>query len=141
MADTVNVKYIYPANHDGGANPTPVRKVMVNMTNESDGSGETDIVKVRLTDLMKHDGTTPTRSAIEEIKYNIQGMWVRLEWDRSPHAEIAYLGPGTDTKGYRSVGGIVDPGESGDRTGNIILTTINADSGDSYDITLTVRLK
>ena len=141
MADDVGIKYIYPPNHDGGANPVPTRKVTVNFWGLSDGSGETDVIKVRLTDLMKHGGATPTRTAIENIKYNISGMTVRLEWDRAANAPIALLGAGRSELDYRREGGIVDPGEEGDRTGNIILTSLYADSGDSYDITLTVRLK
>ena len=141
MADEVGIKYIYPANHDTGANPVPTRKVVVNFWGLSDGTGETDVIKIRLTDLLTHDGSTPTRTAIENIKYNIRGMTVRLEWDRAANAQIALLGPQSGEFDYRKEGGIVDPGESGDRTGNIILTSIYADSGDSYDISLTVRLK
>jgi len=141
MADSVQIKYIYPSNHDAGVNPVPTRKVTVNMSGLSDGTGETDIVKVRLTDLMKHGGDTPTRTAIEAIQGNIQGMTVLLEWDRAANAQIKMLTPGQYDLDYRPEGGIVDPGESGDRTGNIILTSLYADSGDSYDITLTVRLK
>ena len=141
MADEVGIKYVYPANHQDAPNPIPTRKVVVNMWGLSDGSGETDVVKVRLTDLLKHDGAIPTRTAIENIKYSINGMTVRLEWDRAANAPIALLGPRSDEFDYRQGGGIVDPGEEGDRTGNIILTSEYADSGDSYDITLTVRLK
>ena len=141
MADTVNIQYIYPPNHDGGANPVPTRKVVVNMTGTCDGTGETDVIKVRLTDLMKHGGATPTRTAVEKITYTIFGEIVQLEWDRAAHAPIARLSPGEATMDFRTEGGKVDPGESGDRTGNIILTTVGGDSGDSYDITLTVRLK
>ena len=141
MADDVGIKYLYPANYQDAPNPVPTRKVVVNFWGLSDGSGETDVIKVRLTDLMKHDGSTPTRTAIENIKYNIRGMTVRLEWDRAANAPIALLGPETDEFNYRAEGGIVDPGEDGDRTGNIIMTSLYADQGDSYDITLTVRLK
>lgn len=144
MADTVDVRYIYPPNYDNAPNPFPTRRVVVQMTCASDGTGETDVTKVRLSELMKHDGSTPTRTAIERIEYNIAGMWVKLEWDRAPHAEIAYLGPGSGVKDYRQAGGLVDPGEEGDRTGDIILTSSGYDStaeDDSYDITLTIRLK
>ena len=141
MADSVEVRYLYPPNHEGGANPVPVRKVIVVMAGLSDGTGETDVVKVRLTDLMKHDGSTPTRTAIERIQGSIQGMTVLLEWDRAANAEAALLGPGVYDLDFRTGGGRVDYGEEGDRTGNIILTSLYADSGDTYDLTLTVRLK
>ena len=141
MADDVEVRYIYPPNLEGGANPMPTRKVIVVMAGLSDGTGETDVVKVRLEDLMKHDGSTPTRTSIERIQGNINGMTVLLEWDRAANAEIALLGPGNYDQDYRTGGGRVDYGEEGDRTGNIMLTSLYADSGDSYDLTLTVRLK
>ncbi|MCG7854128.1 MAG: hypothetical protein MIO92_16555 [Methanosarcinaceae archaeon] len=141
MADSAQVHYIYPPNHDGGANPVPTRKVVVGMVGLSDGTGETSVVKVRLTDLMKHDGSTPTRTAVERIQGNIQGMTVVLAWDRALAAGIKMLGPGVYDLDFRGTGGIVDPGEDGDRTGNITLTSLYADSGDTYDLTLTVRLK
>jgi len=141
MADSAQVHYIYPASHDLGANPVPTRKVVVGMVGLSDGTGETSVVKVRLTDLMKHDGSTPTRTAVERIQGNIQGMTVVLAWDRALAAGIKMLGPGVYDLDFRGTGGIVDPGEEGDRTGNIILTSLYADSGDTYDLTLTVRLK
>ena len=141
MADTVDVRYLYPPNYDDMPNPMPTRKVVVQMTGLSDGTGETDVVKVRLSDLLKNNGQTPTRTAIEKIVGNVFGMTVRLEWDRAPNAEIKLLAAGRYNLDYRSVGGLVDPGEEGDRTGNIMLTSLYTDSGDSYDITLTVRLK
>ena len=141
MADAVEVRYLYPPNHEGGANPVPVRKVIVVMSGLSDGTGETDVVKVRLTDLLKHDGATPTRTAIERIQGNVNGLTVLLEWDRAANAEIGLFGPGNYDEDYRPGGGRVDYGEEGDRTGNIMLTSLYADSGDSYDITLTIRLK
>jgi len=141
MADTVDVRYLYPANYDDMPNPTPTRRVVVQMTGLSDGTGETDIVKVRLSDLLMHTGLTPTRTAVEKIVGNVYGMTVQLEWDRAPRAEIKLLGAGRYNLDYHSVGGLVDPGEEGDRTGNIILSSLYTDSGDSYDLTLTVRLK
>ena len=97
-------------------------------------------------DIKKPEDKSPVyainrRDSIENIKYNIRGMTARLEWDRAANASIAILGPDTGEFDYRREGGIVDPGEEGDRTGNIILTSVYADTGDSYDITLTVKLK
>ena len=141
MADSVQIKYVYPPNHDGGANPVPTRKVVVGMVGLSDGTGETKVTKVRLTDLMKHDGSTPTRTAVERIQGNVNGMTVTLGWDRAAAAGIYMLGPGNYDLDFKSAGGLVDPGEEGDRTGDIFLTSSYADSGDSYNLVLTVRLK
>lgn len=141
MADAVAINYVYPPNYDDAPNPMPTRKVVVRMRGLSDGTGETDIVKVRLNELMKHDGQTPTRTAVEKIVGNVYGQTVLLEWDRAPNAEIKLLSPGRYNIDYTDVGGLIDPGEEGDRTGNILLSTVYSDSGDSYDLTLTVRLK
>ncbi len=141
MADAVEIHYIYPPNHDGGANPVPTRKVVVGIVCLSDGTGETKVTKVRLTDLMKHDGSTPTRTAVERIQGTITGMSIVLGWDRAAAAGICLLGPGQHDLDFRNVGGIVDPGEAGDRTGDIFLTSSYADSGDSYNLAITVRLK
>lgn len=141
MADLVQVKYVYPPNYNDAPNPVPTRKVVVGMVGVSDGTGETKVTKVRLTDLMKHDGSTPTRTAVERIQGNVNGMTVVLGWDRAAAAGIYMLGPGNYDLDFRSAGGLVDPGEEGDRTGDIFLTSSYADSGDSYNLVLTVRLK
>ncbi len=88
MADTVDIQYIYPSNYQDAPNPVPTRRVVVNFAGISDGTGETEVTKVRLTDLLKHDGTTPTRTTIEKITATITGMTVLLAWDRAPDAEI-----------------------------------------------------
>ncbi len=141
MADTVDIQYIYPPNHDGGTNPVPTRRVVVNFAGISDGTGETEVTKIRLTDLLKHDGSTPTRTTVEKITATITGMTILLAWDRTPDAEIKLLGSGQHVYDYTFAGGFVDPGEAGDRTGDIMLSSLYADTGDSYDIILTLKLK
>lgn len=146
MADVVNIKYLYPPNmldgdwdeHSGN------KRVIVQLIGLSDGTGEADVIKIALSDLKTLSGAAPKKTAVEWIEYDILGITVSLEWDRAPHAPIALLNASaTITQGkkdWTQISGNVDPGGD-DRTGNILLTTTNADSGDSYDITICLRLK
>lgn len=147
MSDTVKVRWVYPPNWDGNLpDAGGFKRVAIQLTGVSDGTGETDVVKLRLSDLRTPNSNVPKRTAIELIDYQVYGQTVTLEWDRRPHETIAVLNAATGAdsgrRSYQKTGGLVDPGGlTGDATGNILLTTTNADSGDSYDITLVVRLK
>ena len=150
MADTVAVTWIYPPKMQDGQwdEKSGNRRVIVRLTGKSDSTGETDVVKVDLTDLKTQAGNIPQRTVIEKIKWYIAGMAVVLEWDRSPHAEIIRLNDfgfnNAETRvgeiDWSKEGGLLDPGLD-DSTGNIILTSLYTYSGDTYDITLYIRLK
>ena len=145
MADTVSVTYIYPPGMLDGDwdDKSGNRRVIVQLSCNSDGTGETDVIKVDLSDLKTPSGIAPTRTSVEWVKWQIAGMNVALEWDRAPHVEIVRLNSNSlESSGkfdWRSVGGKVDPGGD-DRTGDILLTSTGA-NGNSYDITLGIRLK
>jgi len=146
MADTVAVKWIYPPDmQDGGwDDKSGNRRVVVRLTGSSDGTGETDVVKIDLDLLKTPSGKVPQRTVVEEIKWHVFGMTCVLEWDRTPHAEIIRINEnGVENNGHmcwKDEGGNLDPGLD-DATGDILLTTTNVTSGDNYDITLTLRLK
>ena len=147
MADTVKVRWLYPPNWDGFLpDQGGFKRVVIQLTCMSDGGGETNVVKLNLSELRTPSGKVPTRTAIERVAYTIFGLTVKLEWDRTPNEIIAVLNAAgtvaSDFRDYKRVGGLVDPGEpGGEGTGDILLSTTNADAGDSYDIVLTVRLK
>jgi hypothetical protein len=131
MADTVDVKVQFPG----------TRKRVVHLTNISDGTGESAVVKVDVSALTGPDGSAPTYTAVEEIQYAIQGFTsVRLLWDATTDDEIAVLPSGSGYMNFRDAGGLVDPKSTG-FTGDILLTTAGAVSGATYDITMVVRLK
>lgn len=150
MADTVAVNYLYPIDMLDGDWDEKVgnRRVIVRLLNDSDGTGETDVTKVDLTQLKTVCGNVPTRTAVEWMEWNVYGMKVTLEWDRAPNARIITLNDvgfnnatlDMDRMEWKGFGGLVDPGGD-DRTGNIVLTTEYAVSGDNYDITMCLRLK
>jgi hypothetical protein len=131
MADTVDNKVVFKG----------TRKYAVRLTNISDGTGESAVVKVDVSTLVGPDGSAPTYTVIEEIQYAIQGFTsVRLLWDATTDDEIAVLPSGSGYLNYREIGGLNDPKSSG-TVGDVLLTTAGAVSGATYDITIVLRLK
>ena len=147
MADTVEVRYDYPPNWDGFVPDSGGwRRFVVTFLCASDGTGETDVTKIDISTLRTSSGNIPKKTVVEWIKWQCFGMTVVLEWDRAPQAIIKRINAhGVQSEGfddYREIGGLVDPGgEDEDRTGDILLTSTNADSGDSYEIQMSLRLK
>lgn len=122
MADTVTSTTLVDAG----------RSVVVQLTNESDGTGESAITKLDASAL----AGTPTDLVIEEIIYATQGMAVKLLWDADTDV-LAWTLP-TDDSGhvdFRCVGGLHNNSGAG-KTGDIKLTTVGHTSGDSYNIVL-----
>jgi len=146
MVDTVQVNYLYPPDMLSGGwdEKSGNRRVTVRLAGSSDGTGETDVHKIVLTDLKTTNKNVPTRTAIEWIEWQGLGMGITLEWDRAPNALIARLNQnGVESGGrldWSNVGGLVDPGLD-DRTGDIMLSSSSPDAGDTYDITMCIRLK
>jgi hypothetical protein len=108
-------------------------------TNLSDGTGESGVTKVDISTFNCRNGQGASYSKIERIEYNVNGMTVALYWDHTTDDEIAVLG-GSGIIDQSADGGRVDPKSAGG-TGDILLTTSGHTSGDSYDITLYMRLK
>jgi hypothetical protein len=131
MADTVDSKVVFSGQ----------RRRAVRLTNVSDGTGESAVVKVDVSAITGPDGSATTYTVVEEIQYAIQGFTsVRLLWDATTDDEIAMLPSGSGYLNYKEIGGLVDPKSSG-TVGDILLTTAGAVSGATYDITLVLRLK
>jgi hypothetical protein len=149
MADAVTTQWVYPPNWDETEPDSPftgIRKYVVKLTNVSDGGGESSVIKVNISRLRLPNGDTAVRTVIDKIKYTLNGMAVKLEWDRAAPALIAYLQAGSDSVSdgcldFWKEGGLVDPSDVGDRTGDILLTTVGHAAGDSYDITISFRPK
>jgi len=145
MADTVATTWIHPANWDGNtppANHVGWKRVIVNLTGLSDGSGESDVKKVDISNLKNAQGEVVTRTVVERIDYNIAGLTVFLEWDRAPHEVIAVLGGAAGAAAGSLRQHRADPSDGiSDGTGDILVTTSSATSGDSYDVTLYISLK
>ena len=114
------------------------RRYRVRLTNISDGTGESSVVKVTKSALTNLNGSAPGKLSIEKIEYSIQGFTsVRLFWNHTTPDEIAVLSVGSNWLEYDPP--ISDPGSAG-LTGDIILTTAGAVSGATYDIILHVLI-
>jgi hypothetical protein len=112
-------------------------RLVVKITNLSDGTGESAVVKVDKSTFTNKAGVEPTSLTIESIKGDVVGMEVYLYADHTTDVPIARLGGlGKVDMDFRSVGGIQTAG-AGD-TGDITLTTNGHAAGDSYDLTISM---
>ena len=142
MALTAKTAYIHPQNWDGNL-PTigGWKKVILHLTAICSATGtntdESDVVKLDISSLRKTDGTAPTRTVVKKVNWAIGGFNnVKLSWDRAPSETIITM------SGYGNMcNDIVDPGEAGESTGDILLSTYGAATGAVYSIELEVKLK
>src|SRR3990167_10639729 len=124
MSDTVTSKVVYEN----------FRRLVVHLTNLSDGTGESSVLKVDKSNYQGPNRKEPSQLVIEKIVYDVSSMRVHLQWDRAPAETIAVLqGRGTLDFPQRGAGMFND---NTGATGDILLTTLNQASGDGYDITL-----
>lgn len=116
------------------------RYLVVHLTNESDGTGESAVAKVDISTFTDPHGNTGTYSAIDRIDYSVWGFnYVTLSWDATTDDEIAVL-KGNGVIDFTPEGGKVDPKSSG-TTGDIKLTTDGGADGSGYDILIRMRVK
>jgi hypothetical protein len=140
MADSVDTVVDFNGTH----------KYIVHLSNYSDGTGETTVTKVDRSSLVGPDGVNaPSALVIETIEYDVQGFEaVRIignntDSDDSDEDLAVLSGPGFND--YRKFGGRKPTKKATTLTGivgDILLTTVGtAAAGDSYDITITFKLK
>jgi len=130
------------------------RAYKLHLTCISDGTNETNVVKVDKSTLQSISGGAPSRLDIASVRWNIQGMgYVKLAWDHTtPDTALVLSGNGYDSfsgDGFPEAGGVSgnspsqgllkDPQSAGG-TGNLLLTTFGATGNSSYDITLNLWL-
>jgi hypothetical protein len=132
MADTVRTLTVRNSVRLNG-------RYVVNLTNESDGTGESAVTKVDISTFTTPSGAAATYSAIERIEYSCVGMSVRLHWDADTDDTAAVLA-GSGVIDQSMDGMRVDPRSAGG-TGDLLLTTTGHTSGDTYDITIYMKLK
>lgn len=152
MADAVTVTRLWPANLDQKS-----AVFVYNFTNISDGTGETNVKKVDIATLLNYFGVKPDGLRIEQMRWAIQGMtYVKLGWDRTAAQNTAQLLPaGSGYEDYRGqvsragdggaqdftkLGGKADPSAANaDAKGSLMLSTVGAVNGGTYDITVWLR--
>lgn len=128
MADAVTATTV----EDG-----PKRAVFY-LTNTSDGTGESAVTKVDISELSSlQDGTACTGVRIQKITFTNVGMGVKLLWDATTDVIAAQLPADySDTLDYSDMSGLPNVAASGGNTGDIQLTTIGHSSGDTYSVVI-----
>jgi len=117
------------------------RSVVIQLTNTSDGTGEAAVNKVDVSGLATRtsDGATCTGVRLAKIVYSTFGMSVKLLWDATTNTICWDLNSDyTTDEDFTEFGGIRNTAASGGKTGDILLTTTGASSGDSYVIVITL---
>jgi hypothetical protein len=131
MPDAVTTEYVFSGR----------KRKLLHLTNISDNTGESTVVKADISALTMDDARTPTATVVDMIEYNIQGFTsVSLYWDHDTNDEIAVLPAGSGTIDFYAYGGKMDPRSTGG-SGDIILTTAGSASGNTYDISIHFRPK
>jgi len=128
MADTVTTTTVFNG----------LKRLVVHLTNTSDGTGESAVVKVDKSTFTGLNGLEPTDFVLEKVEYDVSSMRVILTIDRTTDQTLVVL-QGQGVMDFTPEGGLLKA-STGD-TGDILLTTANHASGDGYDITLTLRKK
>lgn len=133
MADVVTSQLIENGN----------RWWVYNLTNLSDGTGESGVTKVdgsasgplgvTIAGAILYPGT---HLKIREVQYDIQDMGVSLIWDASPTPANALLLQGYGRLKFDKFGGLVIPPTLVGATGKINLTTVQPQINSHYTITL-----
>ena len=130
MADAVTTKVVFKGS----------KRYAVQLTNISDGTGEAAVVKVDISTLTLSTGVACTRFAIEEIQWDVQGFTEVQILAEHTTDDVMKLLSGRGAVSYRDIGYLFDPASAGG-TGDLLLTTVGAVSGATYDITIVLQLR
>lgn len=126
MADTVSSQTII-----NGA-----RNLIMKFTDESDGTGESAVLKVDATNVANgNQGVAPgIHLKVARLIYDIKGMAVRIQWKSNSSSDM-WIGSGFGTMDFTYFGGLPNPNLTG-ADGSITFTTVGAVNGANYSITL-----
>jgi|TARA_R110000764_G_scaffold98911_1_gene183441 hypothetical protein len=116
------------------------RSAVIQLTNTSDGTGESAVTKVDVSALTSRstDAAPCTGVRLARIVYSTFGMSVKLLWDATTNTICWDLNSDyTTDEDFSDFGGIRNTSGSG-KTGDIALTTTGHSSADSYVIVLTL---
>jgi hypothetical protein len=114
------------------------RSAVIYCTNTSDGTGESAVVKVDVSELSGlQDGTSCSKVRIEKVVFSTVGMGVKLLWDATTDVIAVELPADySDTLDYSDISGLPNVAASGGNTGDIQLTTVGHSSGDTYSVVI-----
>ena len=129
MADTVATQILFQGD----------KVLVMKFTNASDGTGETNVKKVDVTTLTPYQGKSCVAVQIDKIYGLTHGLEVRLLWEATANGTIMTVPQNImQTMDFNEFGGLDNNTTTG-KTGNILFTTLDASSGDSYTIILVMR--
>ena len=131
MADTVASQTIF----DGE------RVAVMKFTCISDGTGETNVVKVDPASLLPSGGSGKACDAVSILKADVMenGMQLQLNWDATTPVPIFMAPSNSQFKhDWSSFGGMINNSGAG-KTGKITLTTVGAAAGSRYTIVLEMQ--
>lgn len=108
------------------------RNAVIKLTNVSDGTGESAVLKVDVSGL----SGSPAAVRIDRIEFTTRTMGVNLLWDATTPVQIINLPPNfSEELDFCKSGGLVNTKATG-WTGDIKLTTVGHASGAAYTIVL-----
>jgi hypothetical protein len=113
------------------------RLAIMKFTNISDGTGETAVTKVNVANLANSgSGKACTGVIVNKITSVCHGMEVRMYWDASTDVPFFMTTINTNYENdFSSIGGITNNSGTG-KNGNIVFSTADASSGDTYTVVL-----
>ena len=116
------------------------KHAVMKFTNVSDGTGESAVAKVDASALAAMtDGNTSTNIKIMKCWWSISGMDVDILWNASTNVfALSLTSDGAGFLDFSSFGGLRNTAGSG-KDGDILFTTRNHTSADSYLIVLEVE--
>ena len=113
------------------------RLAIMKFTNISDGTGETAVTKVNVSTLAKSaSGLACTAVSILKITSICHGLEVRMYWDADTDVPFFLSTINTNFQNdFSSFGGVTNNAGTG-KNGNIVFSTSDASSGDTYTVVL-----
>lgn len=113
------------------------RLAIMKFTNISDGTGETAVTKVNVANLAKSaSGLACTAVTVTKITSVCHGLEVRMYWDASTDVPFFLSTINTNYENdFSNIGGITNNAGTG-KNGNIVFSTSDASSGDTYTVVL-----
>ena len=113
------------------------RLAIMKFTNISDGTGETAVTKVTVSSLNSNSfGKACNGVTVTKIMSVCHGMEVRMYWDASTDVPFFLSTVNTNYENdFSSFGGIANNAGTG-KNGNIVFSTADQSSGDTYTVVL-----
>jgi hypothetical protein len=113
------------------------RLAIMKFTNISDGTGETAVTKVNVSNLAASgSGKACTGVIVNKITSVCHGMEVRMYWDATTDVPFFLSTINTNYENdFTNIGGITNNSGAG-KNGNILFSTADASAGDTYTVVL-----